>query len=433
MSTGLGVVRALAGAAAAATLALALQARSQDLGEITTQPAATLLLPYFEVSLPKKPGRKPKGTTTVFTIYNATATATLAHVTIWSDLGIPVTFFDVYLTGFDVLAVDLAEVLAGRLPQTASTGQDPTDAISPQGPVSQDINFASCITTLPPAQLPDESIEHMRAALTGKPSPLFGNQCLGIDYGEKKPVARGYVTVDTVNSCSGLFPSDPGYFPGTATNQNNLFGDYFIVTKKAVYGDALVSVRADPTAFVPGDYTLYARFVAAAALDARQPLATSYAARFANDKKHPLFPRGTEAIVWRDVKVPVSAPFPCGTLPSFYPLGQEQIVAFDEEENAEQVQLPAVPPLPALPVVAFAGATQRVRLGTPELPISFDRGWVYLNLNTAVVGQPDGLGDPAAAQAFVTMLHGAKRHPVALRATALDDANDASHTLIPAP
>ena len=32
----------------------------------------------------------------------------------------------------------------GKLPRTASDGQDPADTISPQGAASQDINFASC-------------------------------------------------------------------------------------------------------------------------------------------------------------------------------------------------------------------------------------------------------------------------------------------------
>jgi len=42
-------------------------------------------------------------------------------------------------------------------------------------------------------------------------------------------IARGYITVDTVNSCTLLFPGDTGYFAtggtGIATNQNVLWGD----------------------------------------------------------------------------------------------------------------------------------------------------------------------------------------------------------------
>ncbi|HYG64047.1 MAG TPA: hypothetical protein VEL74_15840, partial [Thermoanaerobaculia bacterium] len=42
-------------------------------------PAATLLLPYFEVYL-----NNANGVTTLFSINNASATAVLAHVTLWT-------------------------------------------------------------------------------------------------------------------------------------------------------------------------------------------------------------------------------------------------------------------------------------------------------------------------------------------------------------
>ncbi|HXO22611.1 MAG TPA: hypothetical protein VOA87_22035, partial [Thermoanaerobaculia bacterium] len=42
-------------------------------------PAATLLLPYFEVDL-----ANGNGITTLFSVNNASATAILAHVVVWS-------------------------------------------------------------------------------------------------------------------------------------------------------------------------------------------------------------------------------------------------------------------------------------------------------------------------------------------------------------
>ncbi|HBL30141.1 MAG TPA: hypothetical protein DD490_25165, partial [Acidobacteria bacterium] len=58
--------------------------------------------------------------------------------------------WDVYLTGYDVQTVNLRDILvSGILPRTASAGQDPTNTISPKGPISQDINFASCGGFLP--------------------------------------------------------------------------------------------------------------------------------------------------------------------------------------------------------------------------------------------------------------------------------------------
>jgi hypothetical protein len=116
---------------------------------IDAVPAATLLLPYFEVDLGNSNGQ-----TTLFSINNASATAVLAHVVVWSDLSVPVLDFNIYLTGYDVQTINLWDVLHGTLPRTASDGQDPQDTISPQGAFSQDSNFASCTGLLPAPQLP---------------------------------------------------------------------------------------------------------------------------------------------------------------------------------------------------------------------------------------------------------------------------------------
>ncbi len=127
-------------------------------------PAATLLLPYFEVNLDD-----PNGITTLFSVNNASATAVLAHVVVWSDLSVPVLDFNIYLTGYDVQSVNLRDLLVGGiLPRTASDGQDPADTISPQGDFSQDINFASCNGQLPPPLLPASFIAHLQHSLTGQ-------------------------------------------------------------------------------------------------------------------------------------------------------------------------------------------------------------------------------------------------------------------------
>src|SRR6185295_2329938 len=164
-------------------------------------PAATLLLPYFEVDL-----NDPNGINTLFSINNASATAVLAHVVLWSDLSVPTFDFNVYLTGYDV------------------------DAISPKGQFSQDINFASCSGQLPPPPIPAAFVTHLRAAHTGLFSSIL-NGCAGRAFGDN--IARGYITVDTVNNCTLRFPGDTGYFAsggtGDATNQNVLWGDYFYV------------------------------------------------------------------------------------------------------------------------------------------------------------------------------------------------------------
>src|SRR6185436_2813446 len=67
---------------------------------IEDSPAATLLLPYFEVDL-----NSADGINTLFSINNASATAILAHVVLWSDLSVPTFDFNIYLTGYDVQTV----------------------------------------------------------------------------------------------------------------------------------------------------------------------------------------------------------------------------------------------------------------------------------------------------------------------------------------
>jgi hypothetical protein len=422
-------------ATAALVFAFGEPARAQtiDAAHITNDPGATLLLPYFEVQLPKKIGGKAPGTTTLFSINNASATAILAHVTLWTDLAVPVLTFNVYLTGYDVQTVDVFDLLNGKLPQTASVGQDQGDLISNHGPISQDINFASCNGQLPLAALSVDTINHLRAALTGKPSALFAGQCAGRDFGEKKPIARGFVTVDTVNNCTTRLPSDPQYFNQDITFQNVLWGDYFALnkSKKIGRGDALVAIRAgsnDPDVeAINGEYTFYQRIVdddsSLGQGDDRQPLGSTFAGRFINVFKHPIFPSGTSALVWRDPKVNQQA-FACGSAPDWFPLDQDQLVVFDEQENPE---VSSATPFPA--------AAQVVKIGGPSFPVTPSAGWVYMNLNDFVGAAPfTPLLDLTASQAFVSMIFDSKgKFSVGIRATVLDDASNSNHLQLPLP
>jgi hypothetical protein len=411
---------------------------SAAIGTIDDVPAATLLLPYFEVDLDNADHLD-----TLFSINNASASATLAHVTVWSTWSIPVLDFDVYLTGFDVQTINLGDVLInGVLPRTASVGQDPTDTLSPKGPISQDINFASCTGFLPytnPAISPSFRT-HLRALLTGQKSPV-DNTCAGTSYGDN--VARGYVTVDVTNACSLLFPSSSGYFVngggGIAGNRNILWGDYFYVDQvlAAAEGETLVHVEAAPgtgvqgsatqgnygPAFGPGDYTFYGRYVAGTAIDNREPLATTFAARYIRGSG---FDGGTSLIVWRDSKFPPGAS--CTTGPNYGELFQSQIVAFDEEENPFTVVQggPSGEPIPGQQCI-FCDEAQRVAVGT-ELETPFDFGWLYLNLNHATtVDATLGAGYINIAQSWVTVSMTAHQghYAVGFDAVQLDNASSA--------
>ena len=396
---------------------------------IDAVPAATLLLPYFEVNLDN-----PNGLTTLFAINNASATAVLAHVTVWSDLSVPVLDFNVYLTGYDVQMINLRDILvSGLIPQTASAGQDPGDHISPKGPKSQDINFASCTGQLPPPPLPLSFIQHLALALTGKGSPLFSGLCSGRALGDN--IARGYITVDTVNNCTLRLPSDPAYFANDITFQNVLWGDYFYVNTGQNFadGDTLVHVEAsltNPATTTAGRYTFYGRYTTPAwnASDHREPLATTFASRYVDGGD---FTGGTSYIVWRDSKTN-QAPFTCPATtgrPSWFPLGQEGIDIFDETEQVSTPQtFPFSPQPPQSGIIPFPAESQRTLINGADFPVPFIFGWLYLDLNTTISGNPNPPFDPAAAQAWVSLVMDASgRFSVGFSSTQLDSACAPNH------
>jgi hypothetical protein len=444
--------RVVALALVLAMLGWAVPARAL-IGTVDQVPAATLLLPYFEVDLDNV-----NGVQTLFSINNASATAVLAHVTFWSDLSVPTLAFNVYLTGYDVQTINLRDIFThpGNLPQTASAGQDPQDKISPKGLKSQDINFASCSGQLPLPTLDAISasdgvdyVAHLQNAHTGNPSAIFRGLCAGQKLGDR--IARGYITVDTVSNCTLRFPGDAGYFSpggtGDATNQNVLWGDVFYVNsgQNFAQGETLVHIEAspgvgvgsigtyppgNPATTVAGRYTFYGRYVNWTAADNREPLSTSFAARFLNGGN---FSGGTSLVTWRDSKVfqgPFTCPATLGARPPWYPLGQEGLVVFDEQEQPQTVPSVSVAPAPPVPAsIPFAAEANRTHVNGPNLPVSFTFGWMYLNLNTTVTAAgPNPPIDPAAAQSWVMTLHDASGlYSVGYNATQLDSAVSAQH------
>lgn len=394
---------------------------------IEAAPAATLLLPYFEVDL----GRS-NGANTVFTINNASNLAVLAHVTLWTDLSIPTLDFNVYLTGYDAQAIDLRQLFNGVIPPTASAGQDPTDTVSPQGDFSQDVDFTSCNAQLPLPALPTFLLTHLRNSHTGQASALYGNLCTGRNLGDR--IARGYITVDTVNNCTLRFPTDFGYFGegGDATDQNVLFGEvrYINQREKKAQEENLVHIQAsasDARTSTPGNYTFYGRYVNWSADDHREPLPTNFATRYESfvgveD------PTTTDLIVWRDSKVVASA-FSCGSQPAWYPLSQEGVAVFDDQENADVLLSSPLSPAPPGFSTPFPAEAQITRVDSPSLPAVFDRGWMYLNLNTNVAAAgANPPADPNASQAWVmyrTDING--RFRVGGDAIQLDNACAANH------
>lgn len=324
-------LKTLFGACVLAALALSASPARAVVGTVDAVPAATILVPYFEVDLNNNNGRQ-----TSVSISNTSATAMLANVTLWTDLGIPTFSFNAYFPGYTTIPLDLRLMFKGVIPITATDGQDPLDNISPQGPFSQDINFASCSAILPyVTPLPAATVTALRNAHTGLSSTTFGGSCGAVARGDG--IARGYITIDTVNQCSSLRPGDAGYFvaggAGVATLQNTLAGQitYTDRSQNQSSSEPAVHIEASATSPLtdgPGDNTFYGRLTAFSGADNREPVFSVSQARYFNTAT-----LTTQMTVWRDPGSVVS-PFACGgTLPAPFPLGMRQFIGFDEQEE----------------------------------------------------------------------------------------------------
>jgi hypothetical protein len=464
------------------TICLALMAflavGGQAVAEICTiddVPAATLLLPYFEVDL-----SSDQGITTLFSINNASAAAALAHVTVWTDQSIPTLDFDVYLTGYDVQTINVRDIFNGILPVTGDRGADTLDGLDDDSPspplgntqaanvnpfigpftpgVPTEFDFPGstgpCVAPYTNPVLDNFRVTNLRLAHTGQNAPAYGG-CLAADYGDN--IVRGYITVDSVTQCNLLFPSSAGYFStGIADTRNILWGDYFYVepSENFAQGETLVHVEScntppanpaitDPYVGFVGngagncpftivDYTFYGRYAPVAGKDQREPLATTFASRFINGG---VFDGGTDLIVWRDSKtIPtgVNGPYVCGstTRPAWFPLNQADVVAFDEQENPEDLCFAGdivSPPLGGAQT-CFPLEAQRVSLaggniiGADPNPTA-DFGWIYLNLNHTLAAAAGTDPFPGVAQAWVTTVMRAEgRFSVGMDAIQLDNA-----------
>ena len=103
---------------------------------------------------------------------------------------------------------------------------------------------------------------------------------------------------------------------------------------------------------------------------------------------------------------------------------------FDEQEQPQVPQtFPVSPQPPQQGLIPFPAEAQRTMVGGADLPVPFDFGWLYLNLNTTVAAAgADPPEDPAAAQAWVTVEMKAQgRFSVGFDAIQLDSACSASH------
>ncbi|MEM1181854.1 MAG: hypothetical protein AAGM22_26145 [Acidobacteriota bacterium] len=368
-------------------------------------PAATLLLPYFEVDLDDP---DPPAIDTLFSINNASPEPTIVNVTFWTNYGLPTLGFDIFLTGFDVQVVNMREAFNGNLPVTADAQTDPDDTISPHGANPEwDGSFTAppdCANFFPYFNpvIPQQNLERMINGHTGKPVAAEGGLCTGRDLGDN--VARGYVTMDVASRCSIEFPTDNGYFGGfdpVATDDNLLWGEFIIRAPDGSFGRSeLVHIEADPSfdgSTTESGYTFYGRYTDGQ--DHREPLGTQWAARYAGGSG----PTESRFLVWRDstdTDPPINGGYDCDTgQPAWFPLEENSVLCFDEEENVVEL---------CEGEACFPLETQSVVAGGTPLSTPFPFGWCRLDLthdDDFPTDEDYPVSGSPIAQSYVTVMH----------------------------
>ena len=412
---------------------------NDDSCDISVAPAATLLLPYFEVET------STRATDTFFTITNVSALPQIAHVTVWTDWSFPVLDFNVFLTGYDVQPLSLYDIIVTGViglnaqGSTSGTGSN----ISPRGSLSANNTTGNPnFTTSPlgiqctslPGQFNGTVRQAVQQALTNGVynAPGFGASCGSALVGSPASAhptattAIGYVTVDVANVCSQTLPTTTSYYTSEILFDNTLIGDYQILNKAAgsnyAGGNAMVHIRAIPEGGPAGPlagmqtnlpYTFYARYINSVAANAvvptslnadrRQPLPSVWAARWIEGGATSF---NTNYRIWREGRtgpdagtlvagVALTACNTVGGALGNSALAITEIVRFDEHENPSIFNptrdvSPITPTFVQLPETSnpsTASATFPQKLSTP----GDNDGWMYLNLNSGTVAGPANL------------------------------------------
>jgi hypothetical protein len=362
--------------------------------DIANLPAATLLLPYFEVDLA---GGGGGGETTIFTVTNVSSLPQVARVTLWTDYAYPVLTFNIFLTGYDVQSINLYDVIGrGVVAPDDGTGLD----YSPVGELSGDwvnsfpfdnpvLDEESCVD-LPIAVAGVYRMRMQSAFTTGK-APSGGSYGACTTAGGVHSNAVGYATIDVVGNCGYRDSLDARYFTDDIRFDNVLVGDSMQVShaRRTSHGSPMVHIRAIPEGGLPRermiepDYrvqfprTFYDRYVESR-LDARQPLPSVFAARWISGG-----PAGFETMfkIWREA---AGAGIACARYPAANGAVKfVEAVRFDEEENPEVTAPCILVPCgdwgPWLPATSATSAVNDAIY--PPNTVGDVGGWMYLNLD----------------------------------------------------
>ena len=381
-------------------------------------------MPYFQVTVDGN-GNPIGGTAlardTIVTIANASAAPMIAHVNVYDRYSSLQLDFNVALTGFDVQAWRMSDILSGNLPVTVNAAGDDACQSNPNSNVYPDPDGFLRVKPLSPATPLDNT-----AGITKYGTPAFSFP-LGLTLatecdGTVDPLAIGYIEIDHANYCNLSDPTDPNYYFHNAPGmENNLFGEIIFTSGNGLptFGISTVNIEADFTigqaslnAVTNGDLarTHYARYwegiagppypppcpncgsgVATTDLsisapwdvtllgDQREPLGLRYALRWFDLTSTGVLT--TNFMVWRGSPTAQSFTDFCTDGEKEPPVA---VTFFDEDENT--VHAGGCPSPCTSPQFSFELETNYKNITNFQHPTSGSAGWVEVNFVNATAG-----------------------------------------------
>jgi hypothetical protein len=378
----------------AASAAVPSSINNDDSCDVKVGPAATLLLPYFEVN----PNPTVPGQTTLFTVTNVTRYPQIAHVTLWTDWAFPVLSFNLFLTGYDVQAINLYDVIVrGTIAPPSGTTPATTPGVlsAAVGNLRATLDCASN-----PGLLPASITAAVRTALTTGVFNPGGTVKACSTAGGVHADAVGYATIDVVSNCTNLLPTDPAYYTTDLLFDNVLIGDYQqlggspagigAASAFDAAGNPMVHIRAVPEgggagANVPTGlpYTFYDRYTPSATrtIDRRQPLPSTFAARYIQGG---LGAFATNYTIWREgLNGPGAS---CASHLNESEIFIDEVTRFDEHENPFVFGTgPNCTCHITLPTLPTTSSSNTASSNYPPLGGADVGGWLYLNLSNDYV------------------------------------------------
>jgi hypothetical protein len=295
-------------------------------------PAATLLVPYWRVSLNGATGAPipTGGVDTLVSIVNVSTPGVIAHVTVWNKYSKAVIDFNLPLTGKDTVSFSMRDIMNGKLSPNFTQNDfikfpvDPCGLVDPGLPTvsyepsvgfgqQQFIRFSHPDAGPPLGQDVLLSISQYNRTLADAIGPGFrptvwdsldesgdittfttsgGTNILDKDNpacgwsNTTDNVFRtdlsGYLTIDVVNYCTNFFPEQSDFYNkdaiattgwGPTYTPNVLIGDVFYVDTASqggnISGDPAVAVEFDARLpFTATTKTFFGKFVATQAVPA---------------------------------------------------------------------------------------------------------------------------------------------------------------------